>query len=255
MLVSPPPAMRWKNPNGLLAIGGDLSPARLLAASHSGIFPWNEPHQPLLWWYAGIQGVIVPDELHIGRSLQKYLRRTPFDITIDHAFDEVIAACAAPRRSASGTWISAPMIDGLSAVSHRLGHAHSVGIWQDGQLQAGLYGLSLGRLFCGESMFSRIDNGARTGHGGALSPLRTPWRCPHGLPDAERLPGHPGSPGVAKEAGFLTSIGEPDQATTARRLLAAEENQPMTEEVILKVGLTPQTPVQATLAMSRSSCW
>ncbi|AHX61201.1 leucyl/phenylalanyl-tRNA--protein transferase [Aeromonas media WS] len=121
--------------------------------------------------------MIVPDELHIGRSLQKYLRRTTFDITVDSAFDEVIAACAAPRRSASGTWISAPMIDAYRQL-HRLGHAHSVEIWQDGELQAGLYGLSLGRLFCGESMFSRIDNGAKLAmvalcrhfsrHGGAL---------------------------------------------------------------------------------------
>ena len=173
----PSPSHALEEPNGLLAIGGDPSPARLLAAYHSGIFPWTEPHQPLLWWSPDPRGVIVPDELHIGRSLQKYLRRTPFDITVDSAFDEVIAACAAPRRSASGTWISVPMIDAYRQL-HRLGHAHSVEIWQDGELQAGLYGLSLGRLFCGESMFSRIDNGAKLAmvalcrhfsrHGGAL---------------------------------------------------------------------------------------
>lgn len=119
----------------------------------------------------------MPEELHIGRSLQKCLRRTPFEIYINRAFDDVIAACAAPRRTASGTWISAPMIDAYRRL-HRLGHAHSIEIWQDDQLQAGLYGLSLGRLFCGESMFSRIDNGAKlamvalcrhfAGHGGAL---------------------------------------------------------------------------------------
>lgn len=173
----PDPEHALDEPNGLLAIGGDLSPARLLAAYHKGIFPWNEPHQPLLWWSPDPRGVVQPAQLHIGRSLRKFIRRTPFDISIDRAFNEVIAACAAPRRSASGTWISTPMIDAYRQL-HRLGHAHSIEIWQDGQLQAGLYGLSLGRVFCGESMFSRIDNGAKLAmvalcqhfarHGGAL---------------------------------------------------------------------------------------
>lgn len=156
----PDPEHALDEPNGLLAIGGDLSPARLLAAYHKGIFPWNEPHQPLLWWSPDPRGVVQPAQLHIGRSLRKFIRRTPFDISIDRAFNEVIAACAAPRRSASGTWISTPMIDAYRQL-HHLGHAHSIEIWQDGQLQAGLYGLSLGRVFCGESMFSRIDNGAK----------------------------------------------------------------------------------------------
>ncbi|MDF2413810.1 MAG: leucyl/phenylalanyl-tRNA--protein transferase [Aeromonas popoffii] len=173
----PDPEHALEEPNGLLAIGGDLSPDRLLAAYHKGIFPWNEPHQPLLWWSPDPRGVIIPEQLHVNRSLRKFIRRTSFDISINRAFNEVIAACAAPRRSASGTWISTPMIDAYRQL-HRLGHAHSVEIWQDGQLQAGLYGLSLGRLFCGESMFSRIDNGAKlammalcqhfTRYGGAL---------------------------------------------------------------------------------------
>ncbi|MGU5794790.1 leucyl/phenylalanyl-tRNA--protein transferase [Aeromonas hydrophila] len=156
----PDPEHALEEPNGLLAIGGDLSPARLLAAYHKGIFPWNEPHQPLLWWSPDPRGVIRPEQLHIGRTLRKFIRDTSFDISIDRAFNEVIAACAAPRRSASGTWISTPMIDAYRQL-HRLGHAHSIEIWQEGQLQAGLYGLSLGRVFCGESMFSRIDNGAK----------------------------------------------------------------------------------------------
>jgi leucyl/phenylalanyl-tRNA---protein transferase len=173
----PDPEHALEEPNGLLAIGGDLSPDRLLAAYHKGIFPWNEPHQPLLWWSPDPRGVIIPEQLHVNRSLRKFIRRTSFDISINRAFNEVIAACAAPRRSASGTWISTPMIDAYRQL-HRLGHAHSVEIWQDGQLQAGLYGLSLGRLFCGESMFSRIDNGTKLAmmalcqhfarHGGAL---------------------------------------------------------------------------------------
>lgn len=173
----PAPSHALEEPNGLLAIGGDLSPERLLAAYHRGIFPWNEPHQPLLWWSPDPRGVVEPDQLHIGRSLHKFIRRSSFDISVDRAFNEVIAACAAPRRSASGTWISTPMIDAYQQL-HRLGHAHSIEVWQDGQLQAGLYGLSLGRVFCGESMFSRIDNGAKLAmvalcrhfhrHGGAL---------------------------------------------------------------------------------------
>ncbi|VEG96285.1 leucyl/phenylalanyl-tRNA--protein transferase [Aeromonas encheleia] len=173
----PDPRHALEEPNGLLAIGGDLSPVRLLAAYHKGIFPWNEPYQPPLWWSPDPRGVVEPERLHIGRSLQKFIRRTSFDISIDRAFNEVIVACAAPRRSASGTWISTPMIDAYQQL-HRLGHAHSVEIWQEGQLQAGLYGLSFGRVFCGESMFSRIDNGAKLAmvalcrhfarHGGAL---------------------------------------------------------------------------------------
>jgi leucyl/phenylalanyl-tRNA---protein transferase len=156
----PHPKHALDEPNGLLAIGGDLSPPRLLAAYHNGIFPWNEPHQALLWWSPDPRGVIVPSRLHVGRSLKKFLRRHSFDISINRAFNQVITACAAPRPTASGTWISYEMIAAYQAL-HRLGHAHSIEVWQDGQLQAGLYGIAVGRLFCGESMFSRIDNGAK----------------------------------------------------------------------------------------------
>ncbi|EOD53813.1 leucyl/phenylalanyl-tRNA--protein transferase [Aeromonas molluscorum 848] len=156
----PHPKHALDEPNGLLAIGGDLSPPRLLAAYHNGIFPWNEPHQALLWWSPDPRGVIVPSRLHVGRSLKKFLRRHSFDISINRAFNQVIAACAAPRPTASGTWISDEMIAAYQAL-HRQGHAHSIEVWQDGQLQAGLYGIAVGRLFCGESMFSRIDNGAK----------------------------------------------------------------------------------------------
>ena len=156
----PHPKHALDEPNGLLAIGGDLSAPRLLAAYHNGIFPWNEPHQALLWWSPDPRGVLVPSRLHVGRSLQKFLRRHTFDISINRAFNEVITACAAPRPGASGTWISDEMIAAYQAL-HRMGHAHSVEVWQDGQLQAGLYGIAVGRLFCGESMFSRIDNGAK----------------------------------------------------------------------------------------------
>ncbi|MGL5293839.1 MAG: leucyl/phenylalanyl-tRNA--protein transferase [Aeromonas sp.] len=160
LCVFPDPCHALQEPNGLLAIGGDLGPTRLLGAYRQGIFPWSEPHQPILWWSPDPRGVIRPEALHIGRTLQKVLRRTPFNISINCAFDEVISACAAPRPTADGTWISQSMINAYQQL-HRQGHAHSIEIWQHGTLQAGLYGLSIGRVFCGESMFSRIDNGAK----------------------------------------------------------------------------------------------
>jgi leucyl/phenylalanyl-tRNA--protein transferase len=156
----PDPVHALDEPNGLLAIGGDLTPTRVLAAYHSGIFPWNEPSQPLLWWSPDPRGVIRPEQLHIGRSLRKYLRQVHVEISVNYAFDAVITACAQPRRTATGTWISPAMIAAYQHL-HRQGHAHSIEIWQAGQLQAGLYGVALGRLFCGESMFSHIDNGAK----------------------------------------------------------------------------------------------
>lgn len=173
----PNPELALDEPNGLLAIGGDLSPARLLAAYHNGIFPWYEPHRPILWWSPNPRGVLAPERLHVGRTLRKLLRRPTFEIWINRDFDGVIAGCAAPRRTAYSTWISAEMMDAYQRL-HRMGHAHSVEIWQQDELVAGLYGLSVGKVFCGESMFSIIDGGAKlamvalcrhfSAHGGEL---------------------------------------------------------------------------------------
>ncbi|MDO2947737.1 leucyl/phenylalanyl-tRNA--protein transferase [Aeromonas simiae] len=156
----PEPELALDEPNGLLAIGGDLSPARLLSAYHSGIFPWYEPHRPILWWSPDPRGVLEPARLHVGRSLRKLWRRGEFNIWINRDFNKVIEGCAAPRRTADSTWISQDMMAAYRML-HRLGHAHSVEIWQQERMVAGLYGLSLGQVFCGESMFSLIDNGAK----------------------------------------------------------------------------------------------
>lgn len=149
----PDPRDALDDPNGLLAIGGDLSPERLLAAYRRGIFPWFSEGQPILWWSPDPRAVLFPDEFHASRSLRRTLRKNRFTVSVDRAFDAVIAACA-DRGEATGTWITA----GMSAAYRRLhatGHAHSVETWHDGQLVGGLYGVGIGRVFFGESMFSR----------------------------------------------------------------------------------------------------
>ncbi len=145
-------------PNGLLAAGGGLDPPWLLAAYRQGIFPWFNPGEPILWWSPDPRLVLLPDELRISRSLRKTLRRRHFDIRVDSAFSAVIEACAAPRAPGLGTWISAEMRDAYQAM-HELGYAHSVETWRDDRLVGGLYGMALGRVFFGESMFS-IDSDA-----------------------------------------------------------------------------------------------
>lgn len=141
-----------KDPDGLLAMGGDLTPQRLIAAYQRGIFPWFEAHQPILWWSPSRRTVIRPDQIHISRSLKKNYRRQKFTISINRAFDQVIDACALPRRYTSETWITKQMKEAYKAL-HQQGKAHSVEVWRDGHLVGGLYGLYIGWVFCGESMF------------------------------------------------------------------------------------------------------
>jgi leucyl/phenylalanyl-tRNA--protein transferase len=150
----PPVEQALDEPPGLLAAGGDLSPSRLLEAYRRGIFPWYSPGQPVLWWCPDPREVLFPGEFRPSRSLGKTLRNKGFEITFDVGFDEVIAACAAPRQVSLGTWITTEMADAYRAL-HRLGHAHSVETRRDGKLVGGLYGVRLGRVFFGESMFSR----------------------------------------------------------------------------------------------------
>lgn len=150
----PDPRTAQSEPNGLLAAGGDLAPARLLAAYQRGIFPWYSRADPILWWSPDPRLVLFPAELKISRSLAKVLRNKPYSVRFDTAFDAVIRACAeVPRKGQQGTWITAEMQAAYSTM-HRLGYAHSVETWIDGQLAGGLYGLALGRVFYGESMFS-----------------------------------------------------------------------------------------------------
>lgn len=151
-----------REPNGLLAAGGDLSPARLVAAYRHGCFPWYQDGQPLLWWSPDPRTVLLPDNLHISRSLRKVLRSDQFSVSFDRNFKEVIHACAAPRDDDYGTWITSD-IQAAYYQLHRQGYAHSVEVWHAGQLVGGLYGIAIGQLFFGESMFSRMSNASKVG--------------------------------------------------------------------------------------------
>lgn len=151
-LAFPPP--EEAEPGGLLAVGGDLSTERLLLAYSEGIFPWYEDGLPILWHSPDPRMVLLPRELRVGRSLRKTVNRRPFSLSLDTAFERVVRACAAtPRPGQRGTWITSEMIDAYLAL-HELGLAHSAEAWHDGELVGGLYGVSLGSGFFGESMFA-----------------------------------------------------------------------------------------------------
>jgi len=151
-LVFPPPEAA--EPDGLLAIGGDLTPERLLLAYTRGIFPWYEEGLPILWHSPDPRMVLVPSELRVPRSLRKVATRAPFGLSLDRAFADVIQACAERERPGqTGTWITPDMIAAYLRL-HELGYAHSVEAWQDGELVGGLYGVALGHAFFGESMFA-----------------------------------------------------------------------------------------------------
>lgn len=155
------PPVSLANRDGLLAVGGDLSLERLLLAYSSGIFPWPSEGLPLLWFAPPQRAVIRPAELHVGRSLRKVVTRGPFEVRMDTAFSSVIAACAKiPRRHESGTWIVPDMVQAYTAL-HEAGFAHSVETFLDGELVGGLYGVSLGGLFFGESMFAKTDDASK----------------------------------------------------------------------------------------------
>ncbi|MCB1789402.1 MAG: leucyl/phenylalanyl-tRNA--protein transferase [Gammaproteobacteria bacterium] len=149
------------DPNGLLAIGGDLREKRLLNAYRRGIFPWFSPGQPILWWSPSPRMVLYPGEFRLSRSLRKSIRHRGFMLSVDQAFQHVIRACAAPRQGAPGTWLLPQMIDAYMHL-HAAGYAHSVEVWQDDTLVGGLYGIALGGVFFGESMFSRTTDASKT---------------------------------------------------------------------------------------------
>lgn len=156
----PPLASALADPNGLLAAGGDLSPQRLIEAYRSGIFPWFNEGEPILWWSPDPRMVLIPGELKISRSLGKILKKGEYEIRLDSAFGEVIQACAAPRKRQAGTWIHPDMIAAYTAL-HQMGLAHSVETWIDGELAGGLYGIALGKMFFGESMFSCVPDASK----------------------------------------------------------------------------------------------
>ena len=150
----PAVATALKEPDGLLAAGGDLSPARLQAAYRCGIFPWYSRGQPILWWSPDPRAVLLPGDLKISRSLSKTIRNAGLTVTFDTAFAEIIAACGDSKLRAEGTWIVHEMRNAYCKL-HELGLAHSVEVWRGLDLVGGLYGVALGRVFYGESMFSR----------------------------------------------------------------------------------------------------
>jgi len=160
-LTFPPVEQALDDPNGLLAIGGDLSPQRLLAAYRHGIFPWFSTGQPILWWSPAPRMVLYPQELNISRSMRKRLKQQDYEVRYNTAFREVMQACAETvRPDQDGTWISGPMIEAYATLQE-LGHALSAETWIDGQLAGGLYGVRIGRMFFGESMFHRISNASK----------------------------------------------------------------------------------------------
>lgn len=157
----PPVETALDDPNGLLAAGGDLSPERLLSAYRQGIFPWYSEGQPILWWSPDPRAILFPERLRISRSLRKVLRKSPYSVTLDQDFPSVIQGCReAPRSQGPGTWITTEMLQAYRQL-HDQGYAHSIECWQDGRLVGGLYGVAVGRVFFGESMFSLAPDASK----------------------------------------------------------------------------------------------
>jgi leucyl/phenylalanyl-tRNA--protein transferase len=156
----PPVERALRRPSGLLAAGGELTPQRLLSAYRRGIFPWYSEGEPILWWCPDPRMVLFPADLKVSRSLAKRLRNAGFEVSADRAFEEVIQGCSDPRPGQAGTWITAQMKHAYTRL-HRLGYAHSIETWHDRELVGGLYGVALGRMFFGESMFSRASDASK----------------------------------------------------------------------------------------------
>jgi len=159
-IAFPDVELALRDPDGLLALGGDLSVQRLLHAYRQGIFPWFGARQPILWWSPDPRLVLYPQDLHISRSLARTLRSDRFRVTLDRDFPSVIEHCAAPRPGQAGTWITPEMQTAYTEL-HAAGYAHSVECWLDDQLAGGLYGVAIGRIFFGESMFARVPDASK----------------------------------------------------------------------------------------------
>lgn len=158
-ITFPSPEGALREPNGLLALGGDLSPARLLMAYQRGIFPWFSPGDPILWWSPDPRAVLFPEQFHLSRSMKRFHNHSPYRVTLNHAFERVIDGCAHDR--SEGTWITPDVVEAYQRL-HELGYAHSIEVWKDTELVGGMYGVIQGALFCGESMFSRAENASKT---------------------------------------------------------------------------------------------
>ncbi|WP_256776708.1 MULTISPECIES: leucyl/phenylalanyl-tRNA--protein transferase [unclassified Stenotrophomonas] len=201
----PPAETALRDPDGLLAVGGDLSPVRLLNAYANGIFPWFSEGQPLLWWSPDPRMVFRTDGVRLSSRFRRSLRNSPWTVRADTRFAEVIAACAAsPRPGQDGTWITAPMQQAYIAL-HRMGHAHSVEVFDAGRLVGGIYGVAIGRMFFGESMFSAASGGSKVALA-ALAHRLAQWGWP--LIDAQVENDHLLSMGAEhwSRARFLTLV-------------------------------------------------
>jgi leucyl/phenylalanyl-tRNA--protein transferase len=202
----PPVETALADPNGLLAMGGDLSVERLLDAYRHGIFPWFNPGEPILWWSPDPRMVLVPDEVRVTRSLAKRIRNGGFEVRLDTAFADVMRGCAEPREGAGGTWISPAMVAAYTRL-HQAGYAHSVETWREGRLAGGLYGVAIGRMFYGESMFSREPDASKV----ALVQLaRQLQRWGFGLIDCQMETPHLASLGASAmpRAAFTARLSE-----------------------------------------------
>lgn len=171
----PPIDEAAQDPDGLLAIGGDLSPSRLLLAYSQGIFPWFNEGEPILWWSPSLRGVLEFDDFRINRSFAKFLKKNPFSISVNKCFVQTINHCKNVNRyghgEEHGTWITNDMVNAYCAL-HHLGKAHSIEVWQDGEQVGGLYGVVIGRVFCGESMFHLASNASRVAYAALVTWLQ-----------------------------------------------------------------------------------
>jgi len=202
----PAVARALEEPNGLLAAGADLSVPRLVQAYENGIFPWYSEGQPVLWWSPDPRMVLFPPELKIPRSLRKRLARDDYEVRADTAFDEVIRACAAPRPGQDGTWITEEVAAAYARL-HRAGHAHSVETWIDGELAGGLYGVALGRMYYGESMFALRPDASKIALVHLVRQLER-WDC--GMIDCQMKTAHLARFGAREipRTAFMRKLGE-----------------------------------------------
>ena len=202
----PPVEQALLKPSGLLAAGGSLSAHRLLDAYRHGIFPWFNTGEPILWWSPDPRMVLIPEEFKISRSLRKTLRDKRYEVRTDSAFEQVMRACAAPRHEQAGTWIHEDMIAAYTEL-HQKGVAHSVEIWMDGNLVGGLYGISIGRMFYGESMFSHATNASKIALAHLTAQLQ---RWGYGMIDCQMSTPHLASLGAREipRAEFLHRLKE-----------------------------------------------
>ncbi len=206
----PPVTRALTEPNGLLAIGGCLDPDWLIEAYRNGIFPWFSPGQPILWWSPDPRMVLFPERLKVSRSLDKLIRQGVYTVTLDQDFGGVIRACSEPRGPDGGTWITEDMIEAYTRL-HELGHAHSIEAWFDGELAGGLYGVALGRVFFGESMFFRRRDASKVAFVQLVRQLR---RWGFGLIDCQMSTEHLRRFGAAEipRAAFMGLLDEGTRA-------------------------------------------